>query len=66
MYLTWHIIAPLYYPVMSNCNIALNQEQIKSKVFFSSPGCFDFLKLPVLETHATDTAEKTEGSAVSN
>lgn len=51
---------------MSNCNIALNQEQTKSKVFFSSPGCFGFLKLPVLETHATDTAEKTEGSAVSN
>lgn len=51
---------------MSNCNIVLNQEQIKSKVFFPSPGYFGFLKLLVLETHATDTAEKTEGSAISN
>lgn len=51
---------------MSNCNETLNQEQIKSKVFFSSVACFGFLKLPVLETHAIDTAEKTEGSAVSS
>lgn len=58
MYLTWHIIAPLYYPAMSSYNIALNQNQRKCKVFFSSPGCFGSLKLPVLETYATDTAEK--------
>lgn len=54
----------LYYPIMSKCNIPLNQEQIKSKIFFLP--LVVFLKLPVLESHAIDTAEKTEGSAVGN